>query len=337
LNSADDLKLLASPVNSSIAAQRGFGNAPYPGFPTGSTVAQALRPFPQFGCICNLHWAPVGDTWYNSLQVKATKRFSHGFDFSSSFTWAKQEDIGTEESIAQGGPVFTATNDVFNRQQNKYLSGFDQPLLFVFAGNYTTPGFVAGGSRFSKSASWLARDWTLGAVLRYGSGLPIMSPIASNGLTQILFRNTGATGCCGGTFMNRVPGQPLFLQDLNCHCFDPNTAFVLNPAAWVNPPAGQFGTAAAYYSDYRYQRRPVENVSLARTFHVRERMSLQIRAEFTNIFNRAEVNNPVSNNALATQTRSSTTGLNTAGFGWLNTGTVFAAPRAGQLVARFQF
>lgn len=336
LSNPDDLKLLASPLNSSIAIQRGFGNPPYPGFPLGSTVAQSLRPFPQFGCICNLHWSPVGDTWYNSLQAKATKRFSHGFDFTSSFTWSKQEDIGTEVSIAQGGPVFAATNDVFNRPQNKYLSGFDQPFLFVFAGNYTTPKLKLSGNRLEKAGSWLARDWNLGAVLRYGSGLPIMSPIASNGLSQILFLSTGATGCCGGTFMNRVPGQPLFLQNVNCHCFDPNNTFVLNPAAWVNPPAGQYGTAAAYYDDYRYQRRPVENMSLARTFTIREGKTLQIRAEFTNIFNRAEVNNPVSNNALATQTRN-TAGAATAGFGWINTATVYAAPRAGQLVARFQF
>jgi len=137
--------------------------------------------------------------------------------------------------------------------------------------------------------------------------------------------------------MDRVPGQPLFLQNLNCHCFDPNSSFVLNPAAWVNPPAGQYGTAAAYYDDYRYQRRPVENMSLARNFRVREKMNLQIRAEFTNIFNRTEANNPVATNALATQTRNAVTGQTTAGFGWVNTGTVFAAPRAGQLVARFQF
>jgi hypothetical protein len=66
-------------------------------------------------------------------------------------------------------------------------------------------------------------------------------------------------------------------------------------------------------------------------------MNPQIRAEFTNIFNRTEMNNPVSTNALAAQTRSSTAGPTTAGFGWINTGAVFASPRAGQLVARFQF
>ncbi len=335
LNNATDLQLLASPISSPLAATMGFSNLPYAGFPSGSTVAQSLRPFPQFGCICNMHWAPLGDTWYNSLQAKATKRFSHGLDFTSSFTWSKQETIGAEESIAQGGPVFAATNDVFNRDQNKYLSGFDQPFLFVFAGNYTIPKPSLAG-HFGSVLSRAVRGWEIGAVLRYGSGLPIMSPTASNGLNQILFLNTGATGCCGGTFMDRVPGVPLFTQNLNCHCFDPNKTFVLNPAAWVNPAPGQWGTAAAYYDNYRYQRRPVENMSLARNFRVKERYSLQIRAEFTNIFNRTEMNNPVATNALATQTVS-TAGQTTAGFGYINTGTTFSPPRQGTLVARFQF
>ena len=62
LNNPADLQLLASPLNSSIAIQRGFSTPPYAGFPLGSPVSQALRPFPQFGCLCNMHWSPVGDT-----------------------------------------------------------------------------------------------------------------------------------------------------------------------------------------------------------------------------------------------------------------------------------
>jgi hypothetical protein len=77
-------------------------------------------------------------------------------------------------------------------------------------------------------------------------------------------------------------------------------------------------------------------MSLARNFRIHEGMSLQLRAEFTNIFNRAQPNNPVSTNALATQTRNSA-GQTTAGFGYINVGTTFSAPRQGQLVARFQF
>jgi hypothetical protein len=55
-----------------VAAQRGFNTPPYPGFPTSQTVAQSLRPFPQFGNIATM-WAPLGNTWYDALQMKATR------------------------------------------------------------------------------------------------------------------------------------------------------------------------------------------------------------------------------------------------------------------------
>jgi len=336
IHNADDRKLLGSPLTSSIAASRGFANPPYPGFPLSASVSQALRPFPQFGNITNMHWAPLGDTWYDSLQLKATKRFSHGVDLTSSYTRSKAFSMGTEADISTLSPVTPATNDVFNRPQNKYLSGLDQPNLLVIAGTYTTPKWGAHGATLG-ALSWAARDWQIGTVLRYGSGMPIMSPIATNGLRELLFRQTGAVGTTGGTFYNRVPGQPLFTQDLNCHCFDPNTNFVLNPNAWVNPAAGQWGNSAGYYDDYRYQRRPAESLSLGRNFPLREgRMNLQIRADFTNVFNRTEAVNPVSNNAGATQLRNST-GQTTGGFGYINTASVFSQPRQGTLVARFTF
>jgi hypothetical protein len=336
INNADDRTLLGSPLTSSIATARGFANAPYPGFPVSSSVSQALRPFPQFGNITNMHWAPIGNTWYDSLQVKATKRFSHGLDVTGSYTWSKAFSTGTEADISTLSPTTPATNDVFNRDQNRYLSGLDQPMLLVIAGTYTVPKWAASTTAM-RAASWAARDWQIGTVLRYSSGLPIMAPIATNGLRELLFRQTGAVGTTGGTFFNRVDGQPLFLQDLNCHCYDPNTSFVLNPKAWANPVAGQWGTSAGFYSDYRYQRRPSESLSLGRNFPFHEgRMNFQVRADFTNIFNRAEVVNPVSANAAATQTLSGA-GQTTGGFGYINTTSVFAQPRQGTLVARFTF
>jgi len=319
LNNAADRTLLASPVSSAIAAARGFG-LPYPGFPASATVAQSLRPFPQYGNITNWHWVPDGDTWYESLQLKATKRFSHGLEFGSNFTWAKQLTLGVEDDFGRGDGVII--NDAFNRPNQKDLSVFDQPFQFVFSGSYTTPKWNG-----NKALSWVSRDWQIGTLLRYTSGLPIASPTSTNSMATYVYQST---------LFNRVPGVPLFTQDLNCHCFDPNTTFVLNPAAWSNPAPGQWGTAAAYYSDFRYQRRPVENMSLARNFRIKERANLQIRAEFTNIFNRTEMSNPNVTNPLATQTRNAA-GQTTAGFGYINNGTVFAAPRQGQLVARFQF
>ena len=156
---------------------------------------------------------------------------------------------------------------------------------------------------------------------------PILAPVAQNNLSTLLFR---------GTFANRVQGQPLFLKDLNCHCIDPNKDFVLNPAAWSDPASGQFGTAAAYYNDYRYQRRPAESANFGRAFRIRESMSFEIRGEFFNVFNRTQINTPDSTNALATPTRNSA-GVPASGFGRINAGSLYSNPRSGQLLARFRF
>lgn len=320
---AADRTLLAAPLFSSIAAQRGFATLPYAGYPLGATVAQTLRPYPQFSDLSNNHWVPLGKTWYNSLQAKLTKRFSHGLDFSSSFTWQKSLDSGVEDKFGRGGGVYI--NDPFNRPNQKAISVYDQPFQFVFAGSYTTPGLRQGGT-FMKILSWGVKDWQIGTLLRYASGVPILVPEATTSLATYLFQPT---------VMNRVSGEPLFTQDLNCHCFDPNTTFVLNPKAWVNPPAGLYGVSAAYYNDYRAQRRPAESISLARDFRIKEKMNLQVRGEFTNMFNRTVLNNPTSTNALATQTRNSA-GKTTAGFGYINTANTIGQ-RQGQMVARFTF
>jgi hypothetical protein len=321
LNNAADRTLLASRMDSPTAGARGFNKPPYANFPLSTTVAQALRPFPQFGNITTW-WSPLGKTWYDSLQLKATKRFSYGLQFTSVFTWQKQLAMGSANNPSSGGAGSSPVNDVFNRPQNKYLSLYDQPFVFNTSVTYTLPKLNT-----NKVLSWAVRDWTIGAFLQYASGLPILSPLANNALTSSLFR---------GTYANRVSGEPLFTQDLNCHCFDPNTTFVLNPKAWTDPPAGQFGASAAYYGDYRYQRRPQENLALGRTFRIRENMTFNIRAEFVNVFNRTEMSNPTSTNAAATQTRNAA-GQTTAGFGWINNSSVFAPPRAGSIVARFQF
>jgi hypothetical protein len=157
--------------------------------------------------------------------------------------------------------------------------------------------------------------------------MPIKAPVAQNQLSSILFRST---------FAERVAGESLFTKELNSD-YDPSYDFVLNPKAWVDPPAGHFSYGAAYYSDYRYQRRPSEAVSLGRIFRLKEGLNLSIRADFQNIFNRPFPANPTSTNAKATQTVSPTTGKTISGFGYINTGSVAVPPRSGLIVARISF
>ena len=292
------------------------------------TVARALRPFPQLAgatastpAIAYL-WAPLGRTWYDSLQMKVTKRFSHGLDFTSTFTWQKELNMAAEQYGMPGGVSGAAVNDVFNRPGNKYISMLSRPIVSVTALNYTLPKLS-----MNRALSWAIRDWTFSMSLEYASGTPIQAPIANNALSSVLFRNT---------FANRVPGQPLFTKNPNCHCIDPNTDFILNPNAWADPPAGQFGTGAAYYNDYRQERRPSEGMSLGRVFRIKEGVMLSFRADFQNIFNRTEMSNPTATNAKATQTVSST-GQTISGFGYINSRSVASAARQGIIVARFQF
>ena len=61
-----------------------------------------------------------------------------------------------------------------------------------------------------------------------------------------------------------------------------------------------------------------------------------MRAEFFNAFNRIQLNNPDAANPLQTQQRNAQ-GVPTAGFGRINTGTVFGPPRSGQIVMRYSW
>jgi hypothetical protein len=323
-SNAADRAILSAQLNSP-AAGRFQNKLPYAGFPPTSTVAQSLRPFPQFSSTLVATGAPLGKTWYNAIQLKATKRFSHGLDFTWTYTHSQELQLGAEDYTGLG-----LINDVFNRDNNKQLSASSRPNWMTLAFNYSTPKW--GPYRWVQFA---VRDWMLGAVLQYGSGLPIATPAnISNNNSSTLLRGTWAT---------RVPSQPLFLQDLNCHCFDPSTTIVLNKDAWTDTPNGQFSPSAAYYNDFRYQRRPSELASLGRTFRIKERVTFQIRAEFNNIFNRtlflnttagSYVNPSTTRNAAVTRAPD---GRYISGFGTINTTGVVSGERQGTLVGRIQF
>ena len=88
--------VLTQSVTSAAAVAAGI-KVPYAGF-TGS-VAQALRPYPQYLKIAN-NSNPNGNSTYNALQVKLTKRLSHGLTIQGAYTWAKSI---TDGNIAAGG------------------------------------------------------------------------------------------------------------------------------------------------------------------------------------------------------------------------------------------
>jgi hypothetical protein len=325
-NPADNLLLGDTLSNAAVIGR--YGNiVPYSGYAATNTLINALRPYPQFSTIDVLN-SPTGGTWYQSLQMKGTKRLSHGLQVNGTFTWSK-----TLQAIRPNLYV----------QSVKSFSPFDQPFLFNANILYTTQKWFN-----NRIASAVTKDWQLGAFLQYGSGFPLLAPAATN------------TNYIGGSEDFRVPGQPLFLKNLNCGCINPYTDVVLNPAAWTVPINGAFGPATGtYYGDFRTARYPSENFNVGRNFRVgREgRYNLQVRAEFVNIFNRMELGAPITTNPTAAVTRNGF-GQLSGGFGVINetvanfqnapsvtsnpatgasTGQLYQNPRTGTIIARFSF
>jgi hypothetical protein len=265
--------------------------------------------------------------------LTANKRFSHGLQFDFAFTWSKSLD------------TFQGTPDVQNRTLAKGLSNLDQPLVMRVGFTYTTPKWGP------KGVSYAVRDWMVNGFLYYASGTPLGAPTANTtGYAGSLSQATIANVTFQSASHQVRTGEPLYKQNLDCHCFDPNTAFVLNPAAWANPAPGQFGNQT-YYGDFRGERRPVENFAVGRQFRIRERISLNVRAEFTNILNRAYLSNPaIGGPGVSPQTApvcklaSGANGTCTqpgmqivSGFGSIGTSSLAYPPRTGQLVAQFTF
>jgi hypothetical protein len=321
-NAADNLLLNDAISNPAVVAR--VGNLmPYSGYATTNLLINALRPFPQFSSIA-VQNSPTGRTWYDSLQMKGTKRVSHGLQVNGTFTWSKAM-VGIRPNLFV--------------ESNKSLQTTDQPFLFNANILYTTQRYEFIKSRI---LSLLIRDWAAGAFVEYGSGLPLTPPTDTN------------QNFIGGSEQFRVPGQPLYVKNLNCGCINPYSDQVLNPAAWANPAAGTFGPAlGTLYGEFRSARRPQENLNFGRTFRFKEHMSFSIRAEFTNLFNRTQIGNP-STSAPAAAISHNSAGQVTGGFGTINetvsgpntaptytqnavVGQLYQPPRSGTLIARFSF
>jgi Carboxypeptidase regulatory-like domain len=324
LNNPDDISLLSRTISDPTVTARGF-TLPYASFPSSSSLAQALRPYPQFNGV-GVQKAMVGNYWYDSLQIKMSKRLSNGLWFLGTYTWSK--DLGTVDD-EWGDSVPVADSSRPPKSQKTYTA-VDTPHITSVAFKYTLPTFGLAESGWKKA---VFGGWTTDGILRYSSGTLIQGPNAQNGLTSVTFANAN--------FSNRVANQPLFLHNLNKHDFNPRTTFVLNSAAWSDPAVGQYGTSKPRFSDFRNARYPNEQLGLGKVFPLKEGLTFDVRADFFNVFNRwAYPGLNGTGNALQ-PAQFGSNGSITNGYGYIGDSINGAAsnypPRSGQIVARIQF
>ncbi len=313
--------LLGQTITSPFVTQY-FGHVPYPyaTAPGNMTLAQALQAFPQYPGL-GVSDSPTSDSMYNSLQVKLTKRFSHGLQAGGTYTFQK----GFTRAIPQD--FWNPTSSLWDVQNIPF-----QVLNFNFI--YTTPST----HYFSKWVNLITKDWQVGGYADYQTGTLLTPP--SSTTSNFL---TSEDVYTGASFYNQG------VNPNNLSTYNPYYTQLLNPSAWKQCPTNTTCTApGTLYPGFRAPRTPIEDANFGRNFRIKERMNLYIRAEFVNIFNRTLMPAPSTTNPQLPISYLPN-GIISSGFGTISAyaapgnapaaapPAVFLTPRTGTLIARFSF
>lgn len=155
-------------------------------------------------------------------------------------------------------------------------------MVFTTAFLYELP--LGNGKPFlngNNIASWVLGGWQIGGVLRYQSGEP-----TAFGCAQ------GIPGWDNCIRFDRVPGQVPLSNEVVNDSFDPFANRYYNRAAFADPNANRnggtyrFGNYPRVNSDARMQPYYNEDFSIIRNVRVKEQVTVQLKAEMLNAFNR---------------------------------------------------
>ncbi len=296
-------------------------HSPFPGFEGlyggNATLGQALRPFPMFTTDTLQNNGQMEDeaeqngvSTYHALQIQARKRFSQGLSFLVSYTWSKT--LTDSESLFNEFSGFT--QDFYNRRAEKSYSLNDYPHNLVLSYQYELP--FGPGKKFANAGGPLGKvigGWMIAGVHQYQSGPPQLIVAGGNPFWPYVEEKS---------FMNRpnvVPGVSKKSAAVLNGTWDTNApgaaGSTLNQAAWCDPslptgivsgdsvvanPLACPGPLSLGLQPQNYilgnsprtdggARRPGylnEDISIIKRTAITERVSIEFRADFLNIFNR---------------------------------------------------
>ena len=217
----------------------------------------------------------------NAGQVQLRRRLRNGLSASVQYTLAKAMDNAAAFGGASANSGVLAQNWL-DLEAEYARSSFDQRHQVVAQVEYTTGAGVVGGTLLDGWRGRLFKDWTVTGQMTTGSGTP---------LTPTFFSPLRGTGIIGGTRPSLTGASIDEAPD----------GYYANPNAFVAPAPGEWGTAARNSitgpSQFSF------NAAVARTFRLRDRITLDWRMDAMNVLNR------VTYTAVNTQINSSQFGL----------------------------
>jgi len=267
--------LLNSQVGSAAANAAGVV-APWSGFNTlwgtGATVAQSLRPYPQYSTVDTINGQGdrIGHSTYHAMQVKFSHRYSSGLTVQASYVLSKL--LTDADGQTSGEP-----EDQYNRALEKSIASYDQTHVVKLNYVYELP--FGKGKKFlsGKSVgSAILGGWRFAGIQGYSSGTPIglgttvSFPIFNGGNRPTVSTYNG----WGGTYTGN---------------FDPGADSFFQPASWFGTqPTTSLGTITRYNPKLRYFPGYNETISLARSIHFTESKHIDFRWEAFNLLNRTQ-------------------------------------------------
>jgi hypothetical protein len=239
------------------------------------SVAQALLPYPQFcGGLTGLN-ENAGSSIYHSFQFKAEKRMSHGVWMLTSYTLSKLLTNAENEHAAAGGGAFGISP--FQRHRDKSLAADDTPQVLSVAFTYQLP--FGSGKRFLNAGgvvNKLVGGWNFTSIFRATSGNPLTFT-SSQCNVPAQFQVACLTAV--------LPGAKPFAQGGGAGSFNPDKP-LFNKAAFEDPNSFNFyfgqGDRVSNLRGFGYHN---HDLGLIKDTRFTERIGLQFRAEFFNVWN----------------------------------------------------
>lgn len=268
----------------------------------------AVRRFPNLGP--RRYRSSGANSNYHSAQLRVDRRFARGFQINTSYTWSKNIDQisevfatdSTGTSLAsipsyQGGlKLDRAVSDYHRGQRLTIAYVWDLPIFRErndFAGKVLGGWQINGITSFQSGAPFSI----LNGRDRNGDGQTIDRPDIGNPNAPHNTRGIIDTACSTG-FRN-----PEISTTAGSGCVTRNDVYVVQVAAasgtTLNLPNGSTIGRNTEHSN------PVKNfdMSLFKTFRIRENLKLEYRAEFFNVFNHPQITGVPGRDVTNTQGR----------------------------------